>query len=160
MISMLAVALTISSPVAATIPQVVRPGSLSGYVEARLDGFGLSCQNVLLLPRTEEINKQIQLYFGTVNEGVRSLSFKELQHGRSGLEKAEGVREDNCDGSLSYQFRNVPPGLYYLIATLVLDLPGGAFADRASTRRESGVDLLRRVEIRPGSKVKLDIELD
>ena len=155
MISMLAVALTMSNP-AASMPQVERPGSIRGFVGARVDGFKLGCRGVLLIPRMKAVDEQIQHYFGTPDNGIRPVSYGELQRTKSGSDKPPpGAREVDCR-FFGYRFKNVPPGPYYIVATVALD-PRPSYNDPAVPLSGQALNLMRRVDIQPGATVKVDL---
>ena len=160
MISMLAVALTISNLVA-SMPQTDRPGSVHGYARARVDGFRLLCRGALLIPRTAAVDEQIKQYFGTLDNGARSVSDEELHGRRSGADKqVSGAREKRCGDFAGYRFKNVSPGPYYLVVTLASIPRFGAVDDQVSARRGRALDLMRKVEVQPNMTVRVDIEKD
>jgi len=160
MISMLAVALTISNP-GTSMPQTDRPGSIRGFARARVDGFLLHCQGALLIPRTAAVDEQIQQYFGTLDNGVRPVSDEELHGRRSGADKqVSGAREKRCGGFSGYRFKDVSPGPYYLVVTLASSPRFGAVDGHVSARRGRALDLMRKVEVQPNKTVRVDIEKD
>jgi hypothetical protein len=152
MLTILAAALAATNP--APLPAIaVTPGVVRGVTRARLNGYRLSCRGVLLIPQSPEVDRLIAAEFGSLDEAARRVTGEELLGRNARAERpVAGAREERCGSRFS--FDRVAPGDYYLVATLV---SRPSFGDAFRDGPVRALDLMQRVQVRPGATVKLSL---
>lgn len=131
-----------------SVPAVAAaPGNITSNTGVMRNGYRVGCVAALLIPRSEAADRNIQLIFGSLDQGKAKAASVVSP-------RLPGTRESRCNRLQTkgnYLFADVAPGQYYVVLRFTrtqgnIDTPAQAAFDGM---------LMRRAEVVAGTTARL-----